>query len=160
MLASVWAESALPGQELWIAGPGAGFEPAADLAYIVMAADETALPGAAMILEALPETCQATILLEVEDAGEERPISDVRACKPTWLHRASANRPSCHLLEEKLKATEAPDDAFWWIACESGAMRRMREHLLKERGVPRDQMITRGYWQAGESNHPDHDYGE
>jgi len=51
-------------------------------------------------------------------------------------------------------------DGQVWIACEAQAVRRIRAYLLHERGLGPTQIYTRGYWQVGEENHPDHDYGE
>jgi 2-keto-3-deoxy-L-rhamnonate aldolase RhmA len=44
--------------------------------------------------------------------------------------------------------------------CEASAVRRIRGHLLTDRSLPRTQVTTRGYWSTGETNHPDHDFGE
>ena len=38
-------------------------------------------------------------------------------------------------------------------------MRRIRRHLLQERGLDAATIVTRGYWKRGEVNHTDHDYG-
>ena len=46
------------------------------------------------------------------------------------------------------------------MACEAAAMRDIRRYFTRERGIPVAQLVTRGYWRAGEQNHPDHDYGE
>ncbi|MEQ1616017.1 MAG: SIP domain-containing protein, partial [Hyphomicrobiaceae bacterium] len=48
----------------------------------------------------------------------------------------------------------------WWIACEAGAMRRIRHHLLTERRVDPALIHTRGYWKLGATAYPDHDYGK
>ncbi|MFZ2295193.1 MAG: SIP domain-containing protein, partial [Polaromonas sp.] len=47
-----------------------------------------------------------------------------------------------------------------YLACEAGAMRRIRQLLTDELGVDRSQIVGRGYWKLGNVNHPDHDYGE
>ena len=39
-------------------------------------------------------------------------------------------------------------------------MRRIRRHLLKERGLDPATIVTRGYWKLGDTNYTDHDYGE
>ena len=52
-----------------------------------------------------------------------------------------------------------PPGTAWWIACEAGAMRRIRKHLLGERRIDPALVHTRGYWKLGETNYPDHDYG-
>lgn len=47
-----------------------------------------------------------------------------------------------------------------WVATESAVVRRLRSHLVDERGVPRERLVVRGYWRSGVPNHPDHDYAE
>ena len=157
-LASTWAAGAKPGDSVWVRGPGGGFEVDPGLRHIVILADESALPAAGMILEALPPGCTRTIYCEVENAGEDRSLSPSTSCDPHWLHRGA--RPSSTRIEEALGDIDAPPDALWWVACEATAMRRIRRHLLVERRLDPRRMITRGYWMAGASNHPDHDYGE
>ena len=39
-------------------------------------------------------------------------------------------------------------------------MREIRNVLLNEAGIDRTQLVTRGYWKAGATDHPDHDTGE
>ncbi len=39
-------------------------------------------------------------------------------------------------------------------------MRRIRQHLLLERALPREWLTTRGYWKQGATDYPDRDYGE
>jgi NADPH-dependent ferric siderophore reductase len=39
-------------------------------------------------------------------------------------------------------------------------VRRIRRHLLAERGMSRDHIVTRGYWKLGETDHPDGDYAQ
>jgi hypothetical protein len=44
--------------------------------------------------------------------------------------------------------------------CEALAVRDIRACLLGPAGLSRDRVVTRGYWRAGEANHPDHDFGQ
>ena len=39
-------------------------------------------------------------------------------------------------------------------------MRRIRRYLMDDVGLPPEQMITRGYWKLGATDHPDGDYGD
>ena len=77
----------------------------------------------------------------------------------TWHHRRGPAAFGAELLDAARQA-DLPDGARGWVACESGAMRDIRRYLTRERGIPLSQLVTRGYWRAGEQNHPDHDYGE
>jgi NADPH-dependent ferric siderophore reductase len=158
-LAAGWARSARTGDALYINGPGGGYDIPADATEVVLVADDTALPAAGTILEALPAGCRATVLCEISAASEERPLSPHVAGPPLWLHRGSAVAGT--LLEAAVRdLTPSSPDACWWIACEAAAMRRIRRHLLTERGIDAGRIHTRGYWKLGETAYPDHDYGK
>ncbi len=160
-IAADWVTKAKPGDPLHIAGPGGGWDIPADLTHIVIVADDTAMPAAGTILEALPKGAVATVFCEIEDAAEERPLSPSVSVAPKWLHRTQNGK---HIqagtqLEKAVRELDASAGAYWWIACEAAAMRRIRAYLTKERGVALDHVHTRGYWKLGETNYPDHDYG-
>lgn len=160
-LAANWVQQAGVGDDLTLAGPGGGYPVPEDISSIVIAADDTALPAAGMILEALPEDCKVTLLCEVADEKEERSLSPDVAASPRWLHYESNRVDQGVLLEKNVR--ELPDlgpDVHFWVACEAGAMRRIRDHLLKERGIDPSRLHVRGYWRLGETNYPDHDYGK
>ena len=127
--------------------------------WYVLAADETSIPAAGQVLAALPKPPH-TVFVEVAGPVDERPLPAVDASSVTWFHRGDDPSKAGSRLEEAFRAFELPEGrGYFWIACESGAMRRIRAHLL-ERGVTADRMVTRGYWKLGASNHPDGDYGQ
>ena len=159
-LASEWAASAQVGERLHIGGPGGGTDIDPALRAAVLLVDETAMPAAGMILDAVPAGCHVTLVCEVQDAAEQRPISARVPDSTLWLHRAGAHAAPCALLLQAARELPLPEGAQWWVACESSAMRAIKAHLLQVRGLDRTQLISRGYWQQGEVNHPDHDRGE
>ncbi len=156
-LAADWVRKAREGDELYLAGPGGGYEVPPDARNLVLVADDTAMPAAGTILEAMPPQCEALILCEVADPTEERVVSGRGGRNVQWLHLDGAQAGT--LLEREVKRLAATEGAYWWVACESGAMRRIRTHLLKERAIDPKLVHTRGYWRLGETNYPDHDYG-
>ena len=160
-LASDWAVRAKPGDTLLLsAGPGGGYAMPESVTHLVVVADDTALPAVGMILEALPRDCAVTILAEIEDGREERALSPIVSSAPQWLHRKPGGAQPGALLEAAVAALPAqPAGTQFWIACEAGAMRRMRDFLLTQRQIERGLLHTRGYWRAGDMNYPDHDYG-
>ncbi|MEM9807281.1 MAG: siderophore-interacting protein [Cyanobacteria bacterium P01_D01_bin.56] len=163
-LASTWATQAQVDETLTVAGPGGGMDIPDTLKTMVMLVDESALPAAGTVLEALPAGCNPIIVCEVEDARELRSLSSHIEVEPTWLFRQEqAARPGMLLenyLPDVLASVKDSDDVLWWIACEANAMRRMRSQLLNQEGISKKRLISRGYWKLGASNHPDHDYGE
>jgi NADPH-dependent ferric siderophore reductase len=157
--ASDWAQRAKPGDKLAVAGPGGRFslEPAAD--YWWLAADESAIPAVATLLEALPETTTVDVHIEVDGPDDEIELAGPVKSTITWHHRRSSDAFGEELAAAAREAA-TPDGARIWVACEAAAMRDIRRYFTRERGIPAAQLITRGYWRTGEQNHPDHDYGE
>lgn len=157
-LAANWAQGAEVGERMYVAGPGGGYDVASDATELILVADDTAMPAAGTIIDTLPETCRAAAIFEVADAAEERVLSPTRKILPIWLHREARDAQT---LDEAVRDLAAPSDTtYWWIACEAAAMRRIRRHLLEDRGVSPERVHTRGYWRRGETNYPDHDYGD
>lgn len=165
--ASDWAERARPGDRLAVAGPGGRFQLGLEPAHYVVAGDESALPAIGTLLEALPRSAAADVLVEVVDEGDHLELGtagdgavDLAAsAQVTWLHRGP-HETAGRLLEQALRAADLGREDRVWVACEALVVRDIRRHLLEERGLDRGVILTRGYWRRGEANHPDHDYGE
>ena len=159
-VASEWAEQAHIGSPLLIAGPGGGQVFPDNLRHLVLLADESALPAVGTILDSLPAHCLVTLIAEVEDATDQRQPSANRSTDVRWLLRSSSRAAAGSLLLQAAKGLSLPEGAMVWVACEAGAMREIRKVLLNEVGVDRSLLVTRGYWKAGATDHPDHDMGE
>jgi len=157
--ASEWAERAKPGDKLAVAGPGGRFVLDETAAHWWLAADESAIPAVATLLEALPAAATADVHIEVTDADDEIAFGSAAKTTVTWHHRRGAGAFGTEL-EAAARAAEIPDGARIWVACEAAAMRGIRRYFRNERGLPISSLTTRGYWRVGEENHPDHDYGE
>jgi NADPH-dependent ferric siderophore reductase len=144
-----------------IGGPGRNYVVDESADWFLLMGDDSALPAICTILDVLPAAVRALVYVEVIDRHEERKLATRANAEVTWLHRGENNESAGQLLEESLQALELPaGDGRVYVACEAGAMRRMRRHLLTERGLDRGKIVTRGYWKLGETDHPDRDYGE
>ncbi len=161
-LAADWARHAKPGDSMLVsASPGGGYSIPEGVTNIIIIADDTAMPAAGTLVEALPAGCNITAICEIESAAEERPLSPRVSCQPRWLHRMpGALKPGAQLEQAVAAWPEQPAHTYWWVACEAGTMRRIRDTLVTQRGVARTHLHTRGYWKNGDTNYPDHDYGE
>ena len=159
--ASTWAAQAKVGQKLIVAGPGRNYTIDPDADWFLLVADDTAIPAISTILEHLPARVRALVLLEVVDEKEERTLPSAADATFTWLHRGADPRQAGIPLEAAIRQLDFPEgNGRIYVGCEAGAMRRIRAHLLKERGRKRSTIVTRGYWKLDAINHPDHDYGE
>jgi NADPH-dependent ferric siderophore reductase len=157
--ASAWAQRAKPGDKLAVAGPGGRFslEPAAD--YWWLAADESAIPAVGTLLEALPDSTIVDVHIEADGPDDEMELKVPARATVTWHHRRTHDAFGEELAAAAREAA-IPEGARIWVACEASATRDIRRYFSRERGIPSAQLVTRGYWRAGQQNHPDHDYGE
>ncbi len=160
-----WAMRAQMGDRLAMMGPAPGYRIDADARWFLLIGDDTALPAIESILEELPSTTSAQVLIEVNGEDEARPLHSAAAVDVRWLARGADVRTAGAALLAAVQGLaalpggeEGPGRIY--VGCESTAMRRIRQHLIEVRQVERSTLVTRGYWQLGQANHPDHDYGD
>jgi NADPH-dependent ferric siderophore reductase len=160
--ASAWAAQASVGQKLIIAGPGRSYAVDGEAPWFIIAGDETAIPAIATILEVLPPSTDAHVFIEVSDPEEERPLITLAKASIKWLKRTNSDPAATGSeLEAAIRHIGFPEGhGRFYVACEAGAMRRIRKHLLQERNVDASRVVTRGYWRLGATDHPDGDYGQ
>lgn len=159
--ASTWAAQAKVGQVLFLMGPGPGYKLPLQAPEHLLIGDDSALPAFETILAGLPPMAHARVLMEVAQASEERALTSPAQLDVHWAVRGPDNSHAGRALEAALRLAGPPAaQARIYLACEAGAMRRIRQLLTDELGVDRSQIVGRGYWKLGNVNHPDHDYGE
>ncbi|MFF3289693.1 siderophore-interacting protein [Streptomyces sp. NPDC003023] len=147
-----WALAAEPGHRVTVLGPavadntGVRCRPPQDTDWVLIWADETALPAAAAILEWLPAGRKAKVWFEVPRAGDRLPLESDADADVTWLVREE-NAPSA---VEAVAAAKLPEGVpYAWIAGESGSVRALRRHLVNDRGFDRRKVTFVGYWKRG-----------
>lgn len=159
--ASTWAAQAQIGQVLFLMGPGPGYKVDLQAAEHWLIGDDSALPAFETILSRLPATARVHVVMEVADAAEERTLHSLGQLTTRWVVRGADNQHAGVALVQALREGSAPSvESRVYLACEAAAMRRIRELLTSELGLPRSQIVGRGYWKLGTVNHPDHDYGD
>ncbi|GAA1557357.1 siderophore-interacting protein [Actinomadura kijaniata] len=152
--ASRWAASARPGDPVTLIGPlvadngGVDFDPPREADRILVFADETALPAAGGILEWLPSGTRAHAWIEVPHAADRQDFEAKADVEVTWLVRDEGGS-----LLDAVPAADLPLDGapYTWIAGESGTVKRLRRHLVNERGLDRRSVRFMGYWRRGAS---------
>ena len=145
---SKWAARARPGDRLAVAGPGGrfAFDPSATPWWI--AGDESAIPAIGTLLDVLPVTSNAEVHVEVDGADDEIELTSASNLSVFWHHRRPGQEPGSELSEVVFEADMTPDTRVW-AACEATAVRRIRRHLLEDRALRPEAIVTRGYWRFG-----------
>ena len=147
---AVWACSVKEGDVAVISGrSGGAYFPDAAANWYIFAGDETALPAIGTLLEVLPDSMRAYVLVEVRDEKEELELKSKADVQKMWLHRLDGQIPG-QVLASAMKAMELPQGkGRIWVSCEASIMRAIRRHFVKERGLDRSLLRTQGYWKAG-----------
>ncbi|MEV1043711.1 siderophore-interacting protein [Streptomyces sp. NPDC049916] len=150
--ASRWALTAAPGDRLTVLGPAVAdntsvrFRPPADTDWVLIWADETALPAAAAALEWLPAGTPARVWLEVPRTEDRQALDTAARARIRWLVRGEGAVPGV----EAVRAAELPGGTpYAWIAGEASGVRALRRHLVQERGFDRRRVTFVGYWRRG-----------
>jgi NADPH-dependent ferric siderophore reductase len=155
--ASAWASRATPGDQLGIAGPRGSRLAPAEVAGMIIVADETALPATRRWLGMLPEHVPVTGLFDVADEG----VADYFADDPELSARLDAEWLSREdgpgQLDEALRSLgPIADDVFVFLAGEASTLAPLRRYLRRELGLPADQVSASGYWKRGIVNFDHH----
>lgn len=153
--ATNWAQAARPGDRVAVLGPvardngGADFQPPAGTDWVLVAADETAMPAAAGILAWLPAGTRAKVWIEVPHPDDVQDLPTAASAEITWLVRGPGHASP---LADAVRAAELPAGTpYSWIAGEAGMVRTLRRHLVGERGFDRRAVTFTGYWRRGAS---------
>ncbi|MFD4482622.1 siderophore-interacting protein [Streptomyces sp. NPDC058471] len=147
--ATSWARSARPGARIGVLAPieeenGAyDFRPPQDTDWVLLTADESALPAVAAILETLPPAMPTRVWIEVHDLADKQELPTKADAEITWLTEQDAT-PSA------IRAAELPSGTpYAWVTGESATVKTVRRHLVGDRGFDRKRISFSGYWRRG-----------
>ncbi|WP_406157657.1 siderophore-interacting protein [Streptomyces canus] len=155
--ASRWAARAAAGDQVQLLGPAVAdnrairFRPPQDTDLVLLWGDETALPAVSAILEALPAGQRARVWLEVRDAGDIQDLATEADAEITWLVAEETGAECSPMALGALRNALLPDAErpYVWIAGESGCVKELRRHFVRERGIDRRRVTFVGYWRQG-----------
>ncbi|GAP50066.1 siderophore-interacting protein [Streptomyces azureus] len=157
--ASRWAARATAGDRVLLLGPAIAdnrairFRPPEDTDLVVVWGDETAVPAASAIVESLPAGTRARVWLEVPHAGDIQDLATEADAEITWLVREEKGGQGSPTALEALRGAQLPpaERPYVWIAGESGCVKQLRRHFVRERGIDRRRVTFVGYWRRGVS---------
>ena len=150
--AAQWASEAEPGDWIIALGPavpdntGVRFRLPEGTDHVIVAADETALPAAAAILESLPAGLPVQAWIRVPHADDAIKLHTAADAEVTWLTGPTAG------VVDALRAAELPAGTpYAWLAGEAGMVRELRRQLVRARKFDRRAVAFTGYWRRGAS---------
>ncbi|MGH3548817.1 MAG: siderophore-interacting protein [Pseudonocardiaceae bacterium] len=145
--AANWARRVCPGETLEFVGPSGRYRPDPQADWHLFAGDETALPAIQAYVAMLPTNASALLYLEVADAAERQPIPGVARPTVCWLYRGDHAPGTSTVLYDALHDVPLPPgQGRIWLAGHTPTVRRIRSHLLNQRGVDRRALYVKGFW--------------
>ena len=146
--AARWAMRAKPGDPVALWGPRIAYEPSDSVTDIVVFADETGLPAAFCVAEALPEGRRARLVIEVDGPADHLPAPQRDGVQVIWLHRNGAVPGTTSLLEQAARDMAPPDPATTYVygGAESRAMTSIRRIVRRDWNLPKESVSLVPYW--------------
>lgn len=155
-----WIRRARVGDHIDAIGPRGKITPRHEADWHLFIADETGMPGALAMIDALPATSTIQAVIEVDAAESEQqpdgPPKPQLALR--WIHRRGESEPGeTALLHGAIAKLSLPDGVgHAYVAAESGVVRDLRA-LLIDLGLRTEQISAKAYWRRGL---PNADHGE
>ncbi len=148
-VASRWAETAKPGDEVGLGGPRGSFVVPTGFDWHLLVGDETAIPAMARRLEELPATAQAITVIETADAGDRRSFNTRARLQTHWIETG----PSDGLARQVAALTLPAGEGFAWAAGEAASMAAVRQVLVERHGLDKARVRASAYWKRGSAGH-------
>jgi NADPH-dependent ferric siderophore reductase len=147
-----WVRSARPGDRIEGIGPRGKITTSAAADWHLFMTDESGLPAAFAMTQALPTESQATLIIEVPEEADEQDLPAAASTRISWLHRLGhpAGDPEA-LAAEAAEVELPPGRGQAYLFGEAKVVSRLRE-ILAGRGLPEEQMSPKAYWGRGRAN--------
>lgn len=147
--ASRWAMNAKPGDFLGFMGPSTPKMTEFEADWYLVAADPSAIPVAAVALEAMPRDAKGVAVFEITSEADRQKIDAPEGVAVHWLVHPDPHVPSTQQ-EDFIRQLDWPDGRVQTcIAGESSVVRALRAFLHQEKGLPRSDTYISGYWKIG-----------
>lgn len=145
-LAGRWAETAAPGDEVYLGGPRRHLAIDGEPDWWLLAGDLTSLPAIRRLAARVPAGVPVDIVLWCEDAADEQDVTSSGDATISWVHPSPGSDDSVAPLLAALRDLPARSgDGFAFVAAEQGVVAPARA-LLAERGVDLERSVVKGYW--------------
>lgn len=150
-----WISAAAPGDHIDAIGPRGKIILRPDADWHLFVADETGLPGALAMMEALATGSVAIALVEV-DGPEDEQVPEARGNERLelhWLHRSGHSVPGDPgAVQDAVAGLDLPTGVgHAYVAAEAGVVRGVSK-ILTERGLRPEQISGKAYWRRGLPN--------
>jgi NADPH-dependent ferric siderophore reductase len=150
--ASIWAQQAQKGDSLGVAMKLNNKSLYPEVDHYLLIGDLSALPVISVILETLPASATANVVLEVFCPDDEIKLYSKAKTDIKWLHNPHPQQGS--QLSSAIKSLNLPSSQmrrFAYVAAEYRSIKRIRYFLRQEKQWASDELYAYSYWKAGQA---------
>ena len=138
-----WAATAQIGDTVALWGPRATYNPPEGTSHHLLVVDETGMPAAAAITEALSPDHPVTLIAEIEAPGYEPPLKAGSNVDLRWVYRSQRGAS----LSKTVAALELNSESLYAFgAANSQEISAVRKHLRRDRAMSASAVSMTGYW--------------
>ena len=146
--ASKWAQSAQPGDQIVISGPGAAKLVNNEADWFLIAGDMTALPAISCNLEQLPGDAKGFVVIEIINESDIQDLTKPEGIEVIWVVNADHTNHD-KFLNAVYEIQWLEGTPYAWCACEFSAMRSLRKYFKQTRSLDKKSMYISSYWKEG-----------
>jgi NADPH-dependent ferric siderophore reductase len=150
-----WIAQAKAGDVVSVVGPRGKITLNPDAEWHLFVGDESFIPGALNMLEALPPDTAALAFLQVADTTDEAAFTPKGSNKQlTWLHNVGGDDADPSRLIEAIQRADLPSGrGYAYVAGEVQFTSALQRALL-DKGFTPQQMSPKAYWGRAKANGP------
>ncbi|MGO2608122.1 MAG: siderophore-interacting protein, partial [Brachybacterium tyrofermentans] len=144
-IAARWADEALPGDLIALSGAGGGYTPQPGTRTHLLIGDHAALPAIAASLEAMDEQAEGLVLLHLDHEEDALELPRPAGVELRWIVGEREQ------LLEAVRGLDLSRTEGLQVFChaERGLTKQLRRLLVKDSGIPREQISVSAYWALG-----------
>jgi NADPH-dependent ferric siderophore reductase len=149
-----WAAGARTGDQVVAIGPRGKITVVPGAPWHLFAGDESFVPAAFAMAEAVPDGATALLVIEVDGPEDHQPLDAPALEHILWVHRGGAPPESGAGLLAAVDGLALPaGPGHVYLGGEMGVVARLRR-LLAGRGLEPARLSPKPYWRAGVANAP------
>ncbi|PSL21693.1 siderophore-interacting protein [Shimia abyssi] len=148
-LATDWALTVAPGDQIALGGPGSVKMVDSTADWILLAADMTGLPALACNVEQLPRDAIGYVVVEITSEADKQPFDLPDGVALHWVINPHPETDKDKLLSQIRALAWRAGRPFVWTACEFDTMRALRSYYRTDRQIGRNEFYLSSYWRAG-----------
>ena len=142
--AARWADEALPGDRIAMNGAGGGYTPDPASTTHLLIGDHAAVPAIAASLEMMDPGATGLVLIHLDEESDVLTLEHPEGIEVRWVIGEREQ------LLDAVSALDLETDGLQvFCHCERGLTKQLRRVLVKEAGIPRDQISISAYWALG-----------